>query len=127
KRFGVVVDVYGSTGGRPPSHVETPLYRVSQETLTNGGKHGPATRPTLAFPPRCHATAGPISDAGTRLEFRTMLTTALGRDLGLAGVGHRLVELGGQLSIQSRLGHGTTIEFEVPLGGPNVGVSAAGG
>jgi PAS domain S-box-containing protein len=127
RRFGVVVDVFGSTGGRLPSNVETALYRVSQEALTNGIKHGRASRLALEFRRRGHAIEGRIWDDGIGFDVRKTMTSEHRRDLGLAGMRHRLVELGGQLSIKSRLGHGTTIEFEVPLGGPNVGVSATGG
>src|SRR5438270_4383232 len=44
KRTGLIVTLEGSTGGRLPANVETTLYRVVQEALTNSSKHARATR-----------------------------------------------------------------------------------
>lgn len=130
RRFGVTVNVYGSTGGRLPPALETALYRISQEALTNGVKHGRASRMVLEFRRRRSTIAGKIWDDGAGFDVKA----ALGHNghvkekgLGLVGMRQRLVELGGNLSINSRPGHGTTIEFEAPVGASDVGFGVARG
>ena len=128
RRFGVTVNVYGSTGGRLPPALETALYRVSQEALTNGVKHGRAARMVLEFKRRRATIAGKIWDDGTGFDVKAALGNHVKeKGLGLVGMRQRLVELGGTLSISSRPGHGTTIEFEAPVGASDVGIGVARG
>jgi signal transduction histidine kinase len=129
RRFGVTVNVYGSTGGRLPPALETALYRISQEALTNGVKHGRANRMVLEFHRRRATLAGKIWDDGTGFDVKAALGggDVKEKGLGLVGMRQRLVELGGSLSITSRIGHGTTIEFEAPVGALDVSISAARG
>lgn len=129
RRFGVTVNVYGSTGGRLPPALETALYRISQEALTNGVKHGRAGRMVLEFRRRRATITGKIWDDGTGFDVKAALGNGHVKEkgLGLVGMRQRLVELGGTLSITSRPGHGTTIEFQAPVGASDAGISVARG
>ncbi|TPJ35057.1 sensor histidine kinase [Mesorhizobium sp. B2-8-3] len=98
----------------PPAEIALTLYRIAQEALTNIGKH--------AAPSRVSVTAH-IQDDRMRL---TIEDDGCGFDgsaepgpghLGLAGMRERLALVGGELSVETAWGKGTTIYADVPLAG----------
>jgi len=109
----VRVDFHSALGEtRLPSDVETALYRVVQEALTNIVKHANATRISISLARRASGVAAVIEDDGAGFDQRAV------RDggVGLLGMRERLALLDGRLEIESRPGAGTTIVAEVPLG-----------
>jgi len=115
KRAGIRVDVRGSTGGRLPGDVETALYRLMQEALTNATKHGKSTHITVTLERTPRSLTGVVNDNGIGFDVPAVLARADTRGLGLIGMRERLVALGGKFSISSRPNHGTQIQFDVPL------------
>jgi signal transduction histidine kinase len=112
EQTGVQVDLEAQLGdGRLPSEVETALYRIVQEALTNVVKHAGATRVSILLTHRERSVAAVIEDDGAGFD-----PTAVGHDvLGLAGMRERVGLVGGRLRIEAAEGAGTTIVAEVPL------------
>jgi signal transduction histidine kinase len=94
--------------------VETALYRIVQEALTNAAKHACAesVKIELACTPRKVSCS--IRDNG--VGFVPHSEGAV-QGLGLLGIRERLNALGGTLRLISGPGQGTTILADIPLGG----------
>jgi signal transduction histidine kinase len=97
---------------RLPGDVETTLYRVVQESLTNIVKHANAHNVSVSLARRGSAVAAVIEDDGAGFDQRVVREDAV----GLLGMRERLALLDGRLEVESRAGAGTTIVAEVPLG-----------
>jgi signal transduction histidine kinase len=96
---------------RLPTEVETALYRIVQESLTNIVKHAHATTISIVLVRKPGAVAAVIEDDG--LGFDSSSTRDGG--IGLVGMRERVGLLDGRLEIESLEGSGTTIVAEVPL------------
>jgi two-component system, NarL family, sensor histidine kinase DevS len=97
---------------RLPSEVETTLYRVVQESLTNIVKHANAQSVSVSVSRRESTVAAVIEDDGAGFDQRRVREEGV----GLLGMRERLSFVDGRLEIESRPGAGTTIVAEVPLG-----------
>src|SRR3954451_1443437 len=107
------VDFHSALGEtRLSSEVETTLYRVVQESLTNIVKHANAHNISVSIAPRESTVAAVIEDDGAGFDQRAVR----GEGVGLLGMRERLSFVDGRLEIESRPGAGTTIVAEVPLG-----------
>jgi len=108
---GIAVDFESALGDeRLPSELETALYRIVQESLTNVVKHARATRASVLVARREGVVVVVIEDDGAGFE--------PGRPndgLGLLGMRERAELVDGTLTIESREGGGTTILAEVPV------------
>jgi signal transduction histidine kinase len=96
---------------RLPSEVETVLYRVVQEALTNIVKHAQATRVSVVVTRQRNGVKAVIEDDG--VGFAQEETRDDG--LGLLGMRERLQLVGGRFAIESAAGSGTTLVAEVPV------------
>ena len=109
---GLRVDVEANLGGtRLPPEVETALYRIVQESLTNVSKHAEAEHASVVVRRRAGSVTIVVEDDGR--GFRA--EDDRGDGLGLIGMKERVGLLGGRLAIESTEGSGTTIVAEVPL------------
>jgi signal transduction histidine kinase len=109
----VRVDFHSALGEtRLPSDVETALYRVVQESLTNILKHANAHNISVSVARRESGVAAVIEDDGAGFDQRTVREDGV----GLLGMRERLALLDGRLEIESRPGAGTTVVAEVPVG-----------
>jgi signal transduction histidine kinase len=112
EQTGVRVDFHSALGKtRPPSEVETALYRVVQEALTNIVKHANARNVSVSLARRESGIAAVIEDDGIGFDPRSVREDGV----GLLGMRERLALLDGRLEIESRPRAGTTIVAEVPL------------
>jgi signal transduction histidine kinase len=93
--------------------VETSLYRIVQEALSNVILHAQATRVDVLLEKRGDKVIAIVEDNGT--GFDPFAAAQRGR-LGLAGMRERAEMLGGSLIIESRPGSGTTLLVEMPYG-----------
>jgi signal transduction histidine kinase len=110
-KAGVRVDVEANIGEeRLPHDVETALYRIVQEALTNIAKHADANRISIVVARKGNAATVVVEDDGN--GFDPDLTTG---GLGLTGMRERVALLGGRLTVETSSGAGTTIAAEVPL------------
>jgi signal transduction histidine kinase len=96
---------------RLPPDVETALYRIVQEALTNVVKHSGATRVSILLTERDHAVAAMVEDDGVGFE----IDSAREDGLGLVGMRERIGLVGGRLQVESSAGAGTTVVAEVPV------------
>ncbi|MGD0229727.1 MAG: PAS domain S-box protein [Syntrophorhabdales bacterium] len=102
--------------------VETMIYRVIQEALTNVSKHAQAGRAFVCLSRDLEGIRITIEDNGIGFEVEgDGKRGALVRGgLGLFGIGERVSTLGGDFSISSKPGSGTRLLIEIPSG-PAIG------
>ena len=108
------IDVRFETGlgdQRLAPEVETALYRIVQESLTNVVKHAHASVVSIVLTRKAGAVALVIEDDGRGFD---PADTREG-GFGLEGMRERIGLLEGRLQVESRAGAGTTIVAEVPL------------
>ena len=107
---GIAVDVESRLGPeRLPEEVETTLYRIVQEALTNVVKHAQAQNVTVLLIRRDGSMTAVIEDDGR--GFSPDEPTDDGH--GLLGIRERVALLDGRLTIESSPGAGTTLVAEV--------------
>jgi signal transduction histidine kinase len=97
---------------RLPPPVETAVYRIIQESLTNIARHAHATTASILVEQRNGRLKAIIEDDG--VGFDRQVVAKNGR-LGLYGMRERAELLNGALTIESGPGQGTSIFVEVPL------------
>jgi len=101
---------------RLPPKMETAIYRVIQESLTNVARHTQANKVLLRLEQRPAAVTVRIEDDGRGFDVEDLQTTkAPLQGLGLAGMTERISLLGGRLELHSKPGEGTRIDIEIPL------------
>jgi two-component system sensor histidine kinase UhpB len=101
---------------RLPAEMETALYRIVQECLTNTAKHANANRVTITLKEETDRVYARITDDGEGFDYEALLKTpGQERGLGLAGMNERAVLLDGTLNIHSTSGRGTIIAVSIPL------------
>lgn len=110
---GIAVDFEAGALGeqRLPAPVESALYRIVQESLTNVVKHAQARHVSIALTRRDRSVAVVVEDDGRGVD-----PSERGGGLGLLGMRERVELLDGNLEVESRPGAGATVIAEVPLG-----------
>ncbi|HWR65164.1 MAG TPA: MASE1 domain-containing protein [Bellilinea sp.] len=113
KQYGLKVEfeTAGMQNRRLPSAVETAIFRIVQESLTNVILHAQATQVDVVINRKGGALIAIIEDDGVGF-FPSAATD--GDHLGLFGMRERVEMLGGSLTIESEPGKGTTVRAEVP-------------
>ena len=112
ERSGLQVDLEEQLATeRVPGDVETTVYRIVQEALTNVAKHADATRVSILLVQRGASLVAVIEDDGRGFEPGAVTDTSL----GLAGMRERVALVGGRLRIESSANGKTAIVAEIPL------------
>ncbi len=96
--------------------IQTAIYRVVQEALTNIGKHADPQRVSLAVHREDGRVSFLIQDDGRGFDKRRALGDK--KTLGLLTMEERVRIMGGTFELTSRPGQGTKIAFSIPEGGP---------
>ncbi|HEY0162620.1 MAG TPA: PAS domain-containing protein, partial [Edaphobacter sp.] len=96
----------------PPQPATTALYRIAQEALRNVVKHAGKTHVKVLLEGTAAALHLEILDLGQGFDPETEFT---GEGLGLVSMKERARLAGGNFSITSALGRGTTVAVDVPL------------
>ena len=112
QRVGVPVDFETATlAERLPPEVETVLYRVVQEALTNTYKHAEATTVSVITSSIDGIASAIVEDNGRGFD-----PTATPKDrIGLLGMRERVALAGGELVVESAPHRGTTVIARIPL------------
>jgi signal transduction histidine kinase len=103
------------TRPRLPATVETTLYRITQEALTNVARHAGAQSVSVVLEAQRGVIALIIEDDGQGFDPTRLTAERDERSLGIFGMRERATLLGGTLTIESAPGAGTTIFVEIPL------------
>jgi two-component system, NarL family, sensor histidine kinase DevS len=112
EQTGIEVDLEPRLGtDRLSPEIETTLYRITQEALTNVVKHARATRVSIVLTRRDSAVSAVIEDDGRGIDSGD----PTGDGLGLVGMKERVALVGGRLVVESTAGGGTTLSIEVPI------------
>lgn len=110
---------------RLPEELETAIFRILQEAITNVVKHAQAKNLKVRLAREPGRIAGLVADDGA--GFTPAASTGKGdgdQGLGLFGMQERAALVGGTVQIKSAPGSGTTVEVSVP---DRVGGRGAGG
>jgi two-component system, NarL family, sensor histidine kinase UhpB len=96
-----------------PTEVETVLYRVTQESLTNVVRHAGADRVEVSLALATdHRIVLCVRDDGRGMP------GSVSTNGGIRGMRERAVLAGGELHVHSAAGRGTTVRLQVPYEGP---------
>ena len=98
---------------RLDSLIETVLFRVAQEALTNVARHAETNEATVRLDYAPDAVTLGVLDAGRGFDPNEPLRPP--RGWGLEGMRERVESVGGQLVLYSAPGRGTTVEVVIPL------------
>jgi two-component system, NarL family, sensor histidine kinase UhpB len=120
-RYGVSIDIQSlGIGDRLPAEIETVVYRVILEGLTNVLKHAAASAVSILLERRGQFLRVIIEDNGQGFDPAelpadnvTAASESLPR-LGLSGIRERLSLVGGTMAIESTRGVGTTLYIQIP-------------
>ena len=117
RQNGFVVDVDGTGPRLPrlPEAVETALYRVVQEALTNASRHASPKAVSVLIHRSPSEVRLVIEDDGKGFDSSAPLSEG---QVGLVGIRERAHLVGGSVTIESSPGQGTTICVSVPVPGP---------
>jgi signal transduction histidine kinase len=95
-----------------PPDIALCLYRVLQEAMHNVLKHSASRQADVSITGEFDNISLTVKDSGTGFDSDEAVR---GHGLGLTSMNERLKLVGGQLSIHSQPGRGTTIHAVVPL------------
>ncbi|MBV9494869.1 MAG: GAF domain-containing sensor histidine kinase [Acidobacteria bacterium] len=125
ERFGIETDyeTFGIDGTRFAPEVEANLYRLTQEALHNVCKHAHAARVSVVLEKRDHRLVLVVDDDG--VGFAQSADDDAKGSFGLLNMRERALLAGGELTIESTPGHGTTLIVRVPLANTAVDRPAA--
>src|SRR5262249_24799967 len=116
ERTGLCIRVDSALAGRLVPAVETALYRIMQEGLTNIARHAAATHVDLQLWRDGECVHGRLHDDGVGFAVEHVMGQTESRGLGLQ---ERLDALGGTLQIISAPGKGTTLQITLPAAAPD--------
>jgi signal transduction histidine kinase len=109
---GIAVELEAGLGEhRLPAELETTLYRIVQEALTNIVKHADATKVSVLLVLRERSVTAVIEDDGRGFDPGNTREDRL----GLLGMRERAELHDGRLKIEAAEGSGTTLVVEMPL------------
>jgi signal transduction histidine kinase len=95
---------------RLPERAEVAVYRIAQEALTNAVRHAEAATILLTLAVAAGNLQLEVTDDGRGFDPDDRTNS-----LGLVSMKERALSIGGQLSIYSSLGAGTTLRLECPV------------
>jgi len=109
-RTGVVVRFESQPFPRLGGDVETALYRIVQEALTNVVRHADARNATVSIGPCDEGVRLTVGDDGRGFDARAYSKGGF----GLQGMAERVQLVGGRLAVDSSAARGTLLVVDVP-------------
>ncbi|MEI6448341.1 MAG: sensor histidine kinase [Actinomycetes bacterium] len=111
----VVTDI-DSVEGRLPPALETAVYRIAQESLSNVVRHAHATRAILHINTTPEHVSLSVSDNGIGFDPAALARASDGRSgVGLLSIRERVEALDGSVTVYSVLDRGTQVQVLIPL------------
>jgi signal transduction histidine kinase len=102
--------------GRLTPEIETALYRVFQEALTNVVRHAEAKQVRITLARRSNSFEGEIVDDGKGFDPSTIQVDGHSpQGLGLLGMQERVTQCSGRMEVISEPGGGTRLRIRIPL------------
>lgn len=117
KRANLPIHIDATVSERLPSTVETTLYRIVQEALTNAVKHAKASNVWIRSWRENLMLCCSIRDDGAGFTTHQSQIPPLRKGLGLIAMRERVSAIGGTLQIESNPGSGTELSIRIPLEG----------
>jgi signal transduction histidine kinase len=114
-----MLDCRSATAVRLPTAVETMLFRVVQEAVTNVVRHAAATELLVVVATTDNEARAEVTDNGIGFDIRQQIQRR-DRSFGLLGMHERATPLGGVVTVESRPGQGTRVTVTVPLPVPRL-------
>jgi two-component system sensor histidine kinase NreB len=108
---GVEVDHHIDLPDRLDRAVETALYRMVQEAITNAGRHSGAETLSIVMSRRENQVTAIVEDDGSGFDLETV--ERFGESVGIHGMRERAELIGGTMRIESSA-LGTTVYIEAP-------------
>jgi signal transduction histidine kinase len=104
-------EAVGMDNNRLPIEVETALFRIVQESLTNVALHAQASQVDVLINRRNDKVVILVEDNGIGF---ILSTPTIEQHVGWFGMRERVEMLGGEFTVESSSGKGTTVRAEVP-------------
>lgn len=95
------------------ARVETALFRMAQEALSNSRKHARCEHAEVRLAATGDAVTLSVSDDGVGFEVADKLGQL--HRFGLSTMRERIIQVGGEFSVDSKPGHGTVVRARIPL------------
>jgi signal transduction histidine kinase len=115
QRHGIRIDLlHEHTDERLAPELETTIYRVVQEALTNVVKHAHASRCRVYLQGLANTVLVTIEDDGSGFPATGEGDAGQTRGLGLIGIRERITQLGGAFRLETAPGKGTRLTIELP-------------
>jgi PAS domain S-box-containing protein len=116
RHAGIVVDLHTpSEAERLPGALESTLYRIVQEALTNVVRHAAATNVSVVLERHQRQVILVIEDDGKGFDPETARAASGDGGLGLSGIRERVALMRGTVEFESRVGFGTAIYVRMPI------------
>ena len=98
-----------------PSDVQTALFRICQESLSNVKQHAGATEVsvTLTFLPEYVGLE--VNDNGKGFDPQEQSASSMHGGFGFKSMTQRAQSLGGDITVKSQKGNGTRVEAKIPM------------
>ena len=116
ERSGISVSLDASLDQRPGRAIETVVYRVAQEALTNVVKHSGAAQVSAS----CRSSKGVVTfelaDDGSGFSVSDVDVGGRNGHLGLASMRERVEAAGGEWRLRSTPGEGSSVRVTFPAG-----------
>jgi PAS domain S-box-containing protein len=109
------LEIHGSQQ-RLSSQVETTLFRIGQEAITNISKYAQAHQVDISIYFSEAQTCIEIADDGIGFDPQHILQQSSHQGLGLLGMRERAALMGGSLELESFPGRGTRLKIALPTG-----------
>lgn len=105
----------GENNYRLSENVETILFRIIQEALTNVARHARAKNAWVNLQCDNQTAILEVKDDGRGFDPQPILNGKSDKGVGLMGIQERVNLVAGNLLIQSEVGGGTTLTVQIPL------------
>jgi signal transduction histidine kinase len=114
QQTGITIDFkHSEVDRRFPPIIETTVYRIIQEALTNVARYAQVTAATVRLWAASETLLIQIEDAGVGFDLAALQSA--NKTGGLIGMHERATLVGGRLEIETTIGSGTLINAYIPL------------